>query len=200
MVPPSIPCNIIGNGPSKRFWRLSDHVSEHSIGCNLEEACRWTSIYDRKILSEVTGKKRRVVRPAILVGNAAEEYRNDHSAGHRMVVIGTVEKKPLRIFNAGHGAIVWALRAQLEPIHLWGFDSIWTGLRETDSDQYWPRGDDLTKAPVGWAKSWSLIFEVYTNLTLLVHCPEGSALPKRSPLMEFRQHFQLIYEKELVAP
>ena len=141
-----------------------------------------------------SANKRRIRRPAILVGNAAEHCLQDDNAFRKMVVVGLVRKRPIRIFNAGHGAIVWALRCGYSPIHLWGFDSIWNGLRETDSDAVWPRGRNLAKAPDGWAKSWSLIFDAYQDLVLRVHCPVGTELPRRGPLADARHHFKLIHE------
>lgn len=187
-----LPISVVGNGPSKSFWIPEDHANEPSIGCNLYEGCRWTAIYDKKIAGELNAKKRRIRRPVIAVGNFAEAVLMSPDALKHIVLFGIVRKRPLRIHNAGVGAILWALRAGYGPIDLYGFDSLYTRKRTTDSDKFWPRPETLTAAPPGWMKSWVNIFEAYPDLKLNLHLPEGQRMKSK----EINKHFNLVFHPE----
>lgn len=199
---PSWPCHLIGNGPGKQFWvrEMGNHLHEMSIGANLEERCRLTSIYDRKIVSEVCGKKRRIRRPVVLVGNAAEHSLQEPGFYQRAVVVGIVRQRPIKPQNAGQGALIWALRCGFDPIHMWGWDSLYTGERKTDSDRFWPRPPTLVQEPEGWRKGWRNIFETYKEARFTLHVPEG-VKPKhlfRRPWQpeearEHRKRFTLVH-------
>lgn len=200
--PPEWRCNLIGNGPSKQFWiqDFAEHVHEMSIGANLEQRCRLTSIYDRKIISEVCGKKRRINRPVILVGNAAEHALQEADFYRRAVVVGIVRQRPLKPQNAGQGALIWAMRCGYDPIHIYGWDSLYTGERKTDSDQFWPRPPTLCQEPNGWRKGWMNIFDVFKSAHFYLHVPEGVQRkdlfrkgwdPERG--REYRKRFTLVH-------
>ena len=148
-------------------------MTEMSIGSNLFQGCRLTAIYDRKLIAEVSGKKYRIRRPIVVGPNAVDEAIRDQGFLRNTVVVGFVFKRPIRVYCAGQTAVLWALRCGYSEVHLWGFDSLWTGGRHTDSDAQWPRSPDLTKAPDGWGKGWNFLFGTYTEAKLKVHLPEG---------------------------
>lgn len=171
------------------MWNQRDHPHDQSIGANLFEGCRLTAIYDRKVIMRVGARDIRIKRPVILGPNAFEEATKDNQSYRLMTVIGHVLRRPVEVQNAGHTAIVWALRCGHDPVHLWGFDSLWTNKRTTATDEVFPATAG-PEAPKPWNKSWREIFDAHPKAVFPVHAPEGATLCMK----DLNRHFRLVHE------
>jgi hypothetical protein len=178
---------IVGNGPSRANHSWSDGIS---IGCNLTEDTNSVVVTDARIAGEILLGKQRITRPVILGPQAYRYVESNRGVTRKISLIGavpprdkqdTIDRDPQ---NAGQTAVLWALRVGFSDIRLIGFDSLWTGSRETLTEKHYPQSEKYyrnnidNKAPAEkWAKGWHAVFKEFPEAKLQVYCPEWAVLP-----------------------
>ena len=177
---------IVGNGPSRADYSWSDGVS---VGCNMAEDTDSVVVTDPRIMGDVLLKTKRITRPVILGPRAHRYVENNRGVLRKIKAVGlvtardkedTVRHDPQ---NAGQVAVVWASRIGFKDIVLIGFDSLWTGSRETLTEEHYPQSEKYyrknkeNRAPeVKWNQGWDAVFRECPEAKLQVCCPKGSVL------------------------
>lgn len=177
---------VVGNGPSRADYSWSDALS---IGCNLATDTDIVAIMDRQIADGILLKKFTVKCPVILSGNAWRGALRERALRKRLNILGFIEPTHAEdnidterdMLNAGHVGVLWALRLGAKRVDLIGFDSLWTGLADSTTDQIIRKQVGkgrfpLNKAPDRWKNSWDTIFRHFPKADLRVHCPEDAKL------------------------
>lgn len=163
--------DILGNGPSLELWEDSGRTK---IGCNAYQGADFCAVMDKNPLAMMHSKRVKQKAPLIL-GYAAWELTRNLNLQGRVDVHGVVQKKGnKKVRNAGQVAILWALRTGFSPLHLWGFDSLWTGRRDSSSNEEF--GCKKENAPPRWRHGWDVIFEEFPSARLIVHLPKGESI------------------------
>lgn len=176
----AIAWDVVGNGPSRDLWEASPR-SRPSIGCNLYDRTDLVAIADRQLIERAmahpgTPAHIKLARP-VVIGHNAWEFRSEVSPKRLasvMKVAGLVPKDVTRGRNAGQVAVRWILEKGDREIHLWGFDSLWTGERTTYTDEVF--GQKKIEACVKWEWGWDYFAKEYPEARFHVHAPAGSRL------------------------
>lgn len=167
--------NIVGNGPSRELW----DGTGRSIGANHATDTDMVVIVDRWPIGKIMMDKWRPKAPIIL-GPAAWDEARSCNVWKRLKIHGVVNSYSPDV-NAGQCGTVWALRTRFD-VHLWGFDSLWTGKRTTSTDSVWAEWKggkpSKTKAANRWGNAWQSIRNEFPEDQITVHLPEGNELAK----------------------
>jgi len=172
--------SIVGNGPSRSLW----DGAGMSIGCNCAEDTRLLCITDKWLIYKVMDRELRPKAPLILGPGAWREARNCN-IWNKVSLVGCITKADGMDLNAGQTAALWAYRVYSGcELHLWGFDSMWTGERTTKTDDEWAawksakpaRGDGKKPAPAKWTRAWKAIKEKNPKILLYLHTPKGVSI------------------------
>lgn len=168
-----------------------------SIGCNCATDTDLLCICDKWLISKIMDREFRPKKRLILGPSAEAEARccNIWNMGAR--VRGGISHREGYNLNAGQTAALWAY--DVYPgceLHLWGFDSLWTGERTTQTDTEWkewksakpPRDDGHRPAPQKWQDAWRVIHQKNPGILLYLHVPSGVKVNRLDGLFQPIEH------------
>lgn len=168
--------DIVGNGPSRKLWEPREGI--FSIGCNEATDTDIVALHDEKFLTMTVAGTFKAQKPLILGGDAFAKLNEFPRTKRRWRVVGHIDRPESQVkpMNSGQDATLWALRLGYDDVHLWGFDSLWTGQRTSSSAHLWnPKNnahhdpDKPAKAPGKWDDGWAFIYTEYPEAEFTVH-------------------------------
>ena len=157
-------CHLIGNGPSKQFFQNPD--ADDVYGCNFGEEgldMKAVFIHDRRPLMCLLRTKKKFEKyPVIVRTNYVRLAQQCIKAG--LIPASNFATLPARIREktSGHDGLVFLLYfapEKYDEIHLWGFDSLLTGIVDSDSKaKIQGSNPQIRRLPV-WLKRFHAIFD-----------------------------------------
>jgi hypothetical protein len=181
---------IVGNGPS----RLDYSWDGFSIGCNLGKGTDIVCVSDPHVLDSFMLGKQTPPAPVLLGPRSWRHVMKHRHIFRDFKFIGAItgndkgEEVKRDPQNAGQVAALWAMTLGFSDIRLIGFDSLWTGSRETFTDEAYPKCEkfkkrnpknEVPKTDAGknkWKVGWDSVFRQFPEADLRAYCPEGSII------------------------
>jgi hypothetical protein len=168
--------HLIGNGPSKEFFE--NNPKGEVYGCNFGTEGidhKAVFIHDRRVMRHILTHTMRFDTPIIL----REKYTSDakRAISLKLVKEANLTYLPgkIRTRNSGHDGMVYLLKyapEKYEELHLWGFDSLTTGMVDSDSkgkiDGSNPR-QTMVPRWISFFSSWTLKMKEKGKIIILHH-------------------------------
>lgn len=155
--------NVIGNGNSNKYFSNNGH----SVACNIPQHSanyNQLSIIDRQPLVYMKQSGWRPRTPVLCTEQIKEHARKMNLEGDWFPVYTATHR-----WNSGHHAVNYiAGLNQVEKIHLWGFDSMFSSDLLSQMDTLVPRSarPDLNRY---WRPIWVDIFAKYSDTQFVIH-------------------------------
>ena len=162
--------HVIGNGASNRFFNVD---GEYRVACNIPQhgiSYNALSIIDHQ---PVQWMKEHGWNPRVpvLCNSKVKAHATKHNReGHWFEVY-----EPRHRWNSGHHAVHHHANSTRE-IHMWGFDSIWTGNYTSQMDTLVER-KSRPNLNTHWIPNWQMIFEEFTGCDFVIHTDGHVELP-----------------------
>lgn len=158
--------DIIGNGPSNLAYQPNNH---YVIGCNVPQhgfRCDALSIIDNQPIVWMRNNSWAPRVPVFCTDTARDYARTKDISGDWMSVYQKRER-----YNAGLHAARYSATLS-KNIHLWGFDSLFSDLLDSQMDKLVPR---YRRPPLNkhWRPHWNELFDEFTDVNFFIHLPAG---------------------------
>jgi hypothetical protein len=166
--------SIIGNGPSNKAY-----VSQggYVVACNVPQHGHKydaLSIIDNQPINWMRNNSWNPRRPVFCTQTVKDYAFKKNISGDFHPVYNKIER-----YNAGLHAARY--NAQLtKEIHLWGFDSLYSDVLESQMDTLVPRH---SRPPLNkwWRPHWQELFDEFQQIEFVVHMPNGRQLDFEKP-------------------